>query len=105
VPSILYYGGLVYMTNEVGVVTCADARTGEPVWRHRLGGVFFASPVGADGHVYLASETGETFVLRAGREPRVLARNDVGERLIAPPAISRGRIFLRSDGTLFAVGK
>jgi outer membrane protein assembly factor BamB len=105
VPSVLYYDGLLYMTNEVGVVTCADARTGEPVWRHRLGGVFFASPVAGDGHVYLASETGETFVLQAGREPRVQARNDLGERLIASPAISGGRIFLRSDGTLFAVGK
>jgi hypothetical protein len=67
--------------------------------------VFFASPVAGDGKVYLASETGETFVLRAGREPRVLARNEVDERLIASPAISGGRIFLRSDGTLFAVGK
>jgi outer membrane protein assembly factor BamB len=105
VPSLLYYDGLLYMTNEVGVVTCADARTGEPVWRHRLGGVFFASPVAGDGRVYMASETGETFVLQAGREPRVLARNDLGERLIASPAISGGRIFLRSDGTLFAIGK
>ena len=67
VPSIVYYEGLLYMTNEVGVVTCADARTGETVWRHRLGGVFFASPVAGDGKVYLVSETGETFVLRAGR--------------------------------------
>jgi outer membrane protein assembly factor BamB len=102
---VIYYDGLLYMTNEVGVVTCADARTGEPVWRHRLGGVFFASPVAGGGHIYMASETGETFVLRAGRQPRVLARNDLGERLIASPAISGGRIFLRSDGTLFAVGK
>lgn len=105
VPSILYYDGLLYMTNEVGVVTSADARSGETVWRHRLGGVFFASPVAGDGKVYLVSETGETFVLRAGRKPEVLARNDLGERLIASPAISQGRIFLRSDRTLFAVGK
>ena len=105
VPSIVYYDGLLYMTNEVGVVTCADARTGTAVWRHRLGGVFFASPVAGDGKVYLASETGETFVLRAGRKPEVLARNDLGERFIASPAISHGRLFLRSDRTLFAVGE
>jgi outer membrane protein assembly factor BamB len=104
VPSILYYDGLVYMTNEIGVVTCADASTGEAVWRHRLGGIFFASPVAGDGKVYLVSETGETFVLRAGRKAEVLATNDLGERLIASPAISGGRVFLRSDGTLFAVG-
>jgi outer membrane protein assembly factor BamB len=104
VPSILYYQGLLYMTNEVGVVTCADAQTGERVWRQRLGGVFFASPVAGDGKVYLASETGETFVLRAGRTPEVLARNDIGERIIASPALSKQRLFLRSDSALFAVG-
>ena len=105
VPSILYYQGLLYMTNDVGVLTCADARTGEPVWRHRLGGVFFASPVAGDGKIYLLSETGETFVLRAGRTPEVLARNDLGERFIASPAISHGRLILRSDRTLFAIGR
>jgi len=105
VPSILYYEGLLYMTNEVGVVTCADAKTGERVWRHRLGGVFFASPVAGAGKIYLLSETGETFVLRAGRTPEVLAENDLGERFIASPAISRGRILLRSDGTLFSVSR
>ena len=103
VPSILYYDGLLYMTNEVGVVTCADARTGERVWRHRLDGVFFASPVAGDGKVYMVSETGETYVLRAGRTPEVLATNDLGERFLASPAIAGGRIFLRSDQGLFAI--
>ena len=72
VPSIVYYDGLLYMTNEVGVVTCADARTGEAVWRHRLGGLFFASPVAGDGKVFLLSETGEAFVLRPAAAPRCL---------------------------------
>jgi outer membrane protein assembly factor BamB len=103
VPSILYYDGLLYVTNEVGVVTCADAETGKPVWSQRLGGIFFASPVAGDGKVYMVSETGETFVLRAGREANILAKNDLGERMIASPAISNGRLFLRSDGTLFCI--
>ena len=51
----------------------------------------------------MASETGETYVLKAGREPIVLATNDIGERLIASPAIADGKIYLRSDGKLFAV--
>ena len=67
VPSIVHYDGLLYMTNEVGIVTCLDASTGAKVWQHRLGGVFFASPVAGDGKVYFVSETGETFVLKAGR--------------------------------------
>jgi outer membrane protein assembly factor BamB len=103
VPSIIHYDGLLYMTNEVGVVTCADARTGERVWRHRLDGVFFASPVAGDGKIYMVSETGETYVLRAGRTPEVLATNDLGERFLASPAIAAGRIFLRSDQGLFAI--
>lgn len=103
VPSIIYYEGLIYMTNEVGVVTCADAATGERVWRKRLGGIFFASPVAADGKVYFLSETGETHVLRAGRKPEVLAANAIDERFIASPAIAQGRIYLRSDRALYAI--
>ena len=105
VPSILYYEGLLYMTNEVGVVTCADAATGQSVWKKRLEGVFFASPVAGDGKVYMTSETGDVFVLQAGREAKVLAQNSLGERLIASPAISQGRILFRSDRSLIAVGE
>ena len=83
VPSILYYDGLLYMTSEIGMVTCAEASTGEQVWRQRLRGIFFASPAAADNKVYFISETGETFVVRAGREPHILARNNLGERFIA----------------------
>jgi outer membrane protein assembly factor BamB len=103
VPSILYYEGLLYTTNEVGIVTCSDAETGKTVWRERLGGIFFASPVAGAGKVYLVSETGETYVLRAGRVAEVLAKNDLGERMLASPAISDGRLFLRSDGSLFCI--
>jgi outer membrane protein assembly factor BamB len=105
VPSILYYEGLLYMTSDIGMVTCAEASTGEQVWRQRLRGVFFASPVAGDGKVYFVSETGETFVVRAGRTPHILARNNLGERFIASPAVSRGHLFLRSDENLFCIGK
>jgi outer membrane protein assembly factor BamB len=103
VPSIVHYDGLLYMTNEVGIVTCVDASTGARVYQHRLGGVFFASPVAGDGKIYFVSETGETFVLKAGRTPEVLAQNDLGERFLASPAVARGGLFLRSDRTLFAI--
>jgi outer membrane protein assembly factor BamB len=103
--SLVHYEGLLYFTNDVGVLTCADAKTGERVWQARLDGVFFASPVAADGKIYFASQTGETFVVKAGRVAEILGRNDLGERLVASPAISNGRIFLRSDARLFAIGK
>ena len=80
-------------------------KTGERVWQIRLDGVFFASPVAADGKIYFLSQTGETIVVKAGRTPSILARNDLGARLVASAAISGGQIFLRSDGRLFAVGK
>jgi outer membrane protein assembly factor BamB len=104
VPSILYYNGLIYVTNEVGILTCAEAETGKTVWRQRLGGVFFASPVAGDGKVYLVGESGETFVLRAGRTPEILSRNLLDERILASPAISNAHLYLRSDGTLFCIG-
>ena len=103
VPSIVQYEGLLYMTNEVGVVTCAEAETGKVVWKERLNGIFFASPVAADGKIYMLSETGEMFVLRAGRKAEVLARNELGERFLASPAIAGGTIFLRGDGILFGL--
>lgn len=105
VPSIIYYDGLLYMTNEVGVMTCAEAATGKVVWRQRLGGVFFASPVAGDGKIYMLSETGEMFVLRAGRSAELIAQNKLPERFIASPAVSKQHILLRGDRTLFSIGK
>jgi outer membrane protein assembly factor BamB len=96
---------LLYLTNDVGVLTCADMKTGERVWQTRLDGVFFASPVAGDGKIYLASETGETVVLRAGRTPSVLSRNQLSTHVVASPAISRGRLFLRGDDELIAIGR
>jgi outer membrane protein assembly factor BamB len=104
ISSLLYYEGLLYMASDSGIVTCVDAKTGEKVWQERIEGIFTASPVAAEGRVYLVSETGETIVLQAGREPRVLARNAIGERSAASPALAGGRLFLRTDDHLVAVG-
>ena len=70
----------------------------------RVGGVFSASPVAVDGKVYLTSEGGEVVVLSAARKPEVLARNRLGERCLASPAVSNGRLYFRSDLHLFAIG-
>jgi len=105
ISSLVYHEGILYMASDVGAVTAIDAATGRRIWQQRVDGIFSASPVAADGKVYFVSETGETIVLKAGRQAEVLARNDVGERLIASPAISNGQIFLRSDDRLFAIGR
>jgi len=105
ISSLVYDEGILYMASDVGAVTAIDAATGKRIWQQRVEGIFSASPVAGDGKIYFVSETGETIVLKAGRQPEVLARNDIGERLIASPAISNGQIFLRSDGRLIAIGK
>jgi outer membrane protein assembly factor BamB len=102
--SLVYDNGLLFMASEMGIVTCTDARTGERVWRERLGGIYSASPVVADGKIYLFGENGETLVLRGGRTPEVLARNKLGVRVLGSPAFSNGRIFIRGDRQLIAVG-
>ena len=104
ISSILYYDGLIYMGNGNGIVTAVDAETGHRVWQDRLGGIYSASPMAGDGKVYFFSETGETLVLEAGNELTVLARNDLGQRIVSSPAVSDGRIFIRSDEWLIAVG-
>jgi outer membrane protein assembly factor BamB len=105
VSSLLYYDRIVYMANDVGVLTAVDAATGERVWQERVDGVFSASPVAGGGHVYFVSENGDTIVVKAGRTPQVVARNALGERSVASPAISNGQIFIRTDRHVFAVGR
>jgi outer membrane protein assembly factor BamB len=105
ISSLVYDGGLLYMPNDVGGITVVDAATGSRVWQERVDGVFSASPIAGDGKIYFVSETGHTIVLKSGREPQILARNDIGERLIASPAVSNGQLFLRSDDKLFCIGK
>ena len=104
ISSILFYDSLIYMANGNGIASGIDAKTGARVWQERIGGIFSASPVAGDGKVYLLSETGETVVLRAGRTPQILSRNDLGERSLASPAISNGQLFIRTDQHLVCIG-
>ncbi|HEX5069787.1 MAG TPA: PQQ-binding-like beta-propeller repeat protein, partial [Vicinamibacterales bacterium] len=105
ISSLVYYEGLIYMAGDVGVLTVIDAKDGERVHQSRIGGVYSASPVAADGKIYLLSEDGETIVLSAGRTPTILSRNKLDARQLASPAISGGRLFIRSDDALYAIGK
>jgi outer membrane protein assembly factor BamB len=104
VSSLLYYDGVIYMANDVGVLTAIDAATGVRLWQERVDGVFSASPIAGGGHVYFVSENGDTVVVKAGRAPQIVGRNALGERAVASPAASNGRIFIRTDNHLFCVG-
>ena len=83
------------------------AKTGQVAWQKRLpaGGDYYASILAADGKIYTLSEEGKVCVLEAGSKFNLLSVNDVGERCMATPAISNGQIFIRSDETLYCIGK
>jgi outer membrane protein assembly factor BamB len=105
VSSLVAYDNLIYMVGDVGVLTVVDAANGTRVHQERIGGVYSASPVAGDGKIYLPSEDGETIVVAAGRTPKIVARNRLAARQLASPAIAGGRLFIRSDDALYAVGK
>jgi outer membrane protein assembly factor BamB len=106
-PTPLAYDGLLYVLNNNGVFDAYDLRTGEEVYRQRIDNVgngFSASPVAADGRIYLANEDGDIIVIAAGREFTQLAINPMGELLMATPALSDGVMYVRTAKSLFAIG-
>ena len=106
-PTPLAHDGILYVLANNGVFDAYDLNTGQEIYRQRLepvGSGFSASPVIADGRIYLSSEDGEIIVVAAGREFRKVGANSMGDLLMATPAISDGVMYVRSASTLFAVG-
>ena len=103
----LVYRGLVYIVKFNGVLSAFDAKTGERKYQERLAGgtaAFTASPVAADGKIYLPNEDGQVFVLKAGPTYELLSLNDMGASILATPAISEGRLLFRTQQQLMAIG-
>ena len=104
----MLYSDQLYVCQNNGVRGRATtSETGKRVYQERLGqdgGSFSASPVAADGKLYLTSEDGDVFVVKAGPAYELLATNPMGEVLMATPAISDGVIFVRGLRHLFAIG-
>ena len=105
-PSPLYYDGLIYMVKNGGIVSCLEAETGGLKYQQKLGagGPYYSSPVVGDGKIYVASARGVVTVFQIGEELKVIARNDLGERIMATPALVDGQIFVRTEKNLFAFG-
>ncbi|MEO1998074.1 MAG: PQQ-binding-like beta-propeller repeat protein, partial [Planctomycetaceae bacterium] len=103
-PSLLYYRGLLYAWMDNGVLVCFDGRTGNERYRQRLGGNCNSSPIACDGRIYVSNNAGTTFVVQAGSEFRLIAKNDLSERTTASAAISGDWLILRTDSQLFCIG-
>jgi outer membrane protein assembly factor BamB len=106
VPTPVTDGKYFYSVNDRGIVWCLDAKTGKEVWgAQRIApAIYSSSPVLADGKIYISNEDGVTTVLKAGDKFEVLAANDMGDYTLSSPAISDGRIYLRTTKFLYAIG-
>ena len=107
-PTPIIYQNLFYVIGNAGIFDCYDAATGEEIYRERIphqGAGFSASPVAADGKIYLPSEDGDIFVVQAGPQFKLLGRNPMGEPLMATPALAGGMMIIRGERHLFAVGR
>lgn len=107
VPTPVTDGKHFYVVNDRGIVWCLDAKTGKEVYgQQRLKpGTYSASPVLADGKIYVTSEDGLTSVIKAGPQFEVLAENDLDEYCLSSPAVSEGQIFIRTSNHLYCIGK
>jgi outer membrane protein assembly factor BamB len=107
-PTPLAYRGVLYVLANNGVLDAYDPAAGKEIYRQRLplvGSGYSASPVAADGKIYLSNEDGEMLVVSAGETFKHLATNSMGETIMATPALSDGVMFVRGANTLFAVGR
>ncbi len=104
IPSPIILDKRFYYAEDGGWAVCLDVENGKRIWRERLGSKQQASPVAGDGKLYFAGETGTVTVVKMGDTFEELARNDVGELIVASPAIAAGRLFLRGDRHLFCIG-
>jgi outer membrane protein assembly factor BamB len=102
----LLYDGVLYVVRN-GIVSTFDPDTGKLLRRERIEnaiGDYYASPIAGDGKVYVASLDGKIAVLRAGADWRVLSVSDLGEPIVATPAIADGRVFVRTEAALYCFG-
>ncbi len=104
VPTPLVKDGRLYLWADDGVVSCLRVASGETVWRARVEGGFYASPVWVDGYLYNVSKTGEVVVLAAGDTFQVVHRIALGEPSYATPAVAGGVMYLRTTSHLFSLG-
>jgi outer membrane protein assembly factor BamB len=108
VPSGVVVDGILYLVNDIqSILTAHDVKTGQVLYQGRLGVAkkegFSASPIAHDGKVFFTNDDGETFVLQAGREFKLLHTNNLGESTLASPALVDGKWYFRTASSLLAI--
>jgi len=105
-PSPILYGDYLYLVNNNGILTAYEAKTGTRAYQQRVGpgGSFTASPIAGAGKLYIATEEGDVYVVKAGAQFELLAKNSVGEPVLATPALSGDLLLVRGAKHLFAIG-
>ncbi|GIW79507.1 MAG: serine/threonine protein kinase [Gemmatales bacterium] len=103
VPSPIAHDKYFFMVNDNGVASCWEAKTGKLHWKERLGRHHSASPVSAEGRLYFPDDDGRMWVLKASAKFEVLARNDLEDKTFASPAISDGKMFIRTLHYLYCI--
>ncbi len=104
IPSPLLLKDRIYLVKSGGVAICRDVKTGKSIFEERLGaeGGYFASPVAAGGRIYVASDRGTVTVFEGGDSLKILAKNELGEAIMATPAIVDGKLYVRTKTKLYA---
>ncbi|HEY0455499.1 MAG TPA: PQQ-binding-like beta-propeller repeat protein [Verrucomicrobiae bacterium] len=104
VPSPISEGDYFLVVSDSGVAHCFEAKTGAIMWQQRVG-IQHASLVSANGLVYFLNDEGSMRIVKPGRNYEELAKNELGEKTFASPAVSQGQIVIRGDKHLFCIGQ
>ncbi|MDM8160851.1 PQQ-binding-like beta-propeller repeat protein [Labilibaculum sp. K2S] len=105
VPSPIAYNDLLFVVTSYGAVACYNAKAGEILWEKEFDGGFYASPILADGKIYLMDRKGVMHIFKADKEYVELAPSSLGEKSDASPAFADGRVYIRGDKNLYCIGK
>jgi hypothetical protein len=105
IPSPLAYRDRLYVVQDNGIMAAYESRTGRQVYKARIGAgaTFSSSPWASNGKIFCLSEDGDTYVIQAGDEYKLLAQNNIGEMCLATPAIADGSLFLRTMTKLYRI--
>lgn len=102
-PSLILAKDLMFTIDDGGFAGCLDAKSGDEIWRERVGGNYSASPLLAEGRLYVFSEEGKTTVLEASRAFHLLATNQLEDGFMASPAVSGKALILRTKSALYRI--